>query len=122
MLSFLYKKGFPPLGHVQSGNILVEEHLCRLSGYESTLLGYRTRLYKLFAEHVHSIDVLMFGHLLFEMACGYELTSFLPQERDYQALRHQSLLEVLQFIFSNDGGDFPSVSQVMAWTVSISIQ
>ncbi len=89
------------------------ESVCRLSGYENTLLGYRTRQYKLFAEHADSIDVLMFGHLLFEMGYGYELTSLLPQQPDYQAVPNEALLQVLQFIFSSDGGDFPSISQVM---------
>ncbi len=83
----------------------------RLSGYENMLLGYRTRQYKLFAEYIDAIDVLMFGHLLFEMGCGYELTSMLPQQLDYKALRYQPLLEVMQFIFADDGA-FPSVHQV----------
>ena len=38
---------FNPLRHVQTGNIyIVSEEECRLGGYENTLLGYRTRLYR----------------------------------------------------------------------------
>ena len=62
---YLYEKGFPPLGHVTSGNVFVEgaggNEVCRLGGYENTLLGYKTRLYKLFKDHPEHIDVLMFG-------------------------------------------------------------
>ena len=58
---YLYEKGFPPLGHVTSGNVFVVGEVCRLGGYENTLLGYKTRLYKLFKDHPEHIDVLMFG-------------------------------------------------------------
>ena len=34
---------------------------CRLAGFENTLLGYKTRLYKLLKEHLNAIDVIMFG-------------------------------------------------------------
>ena len=36
---------------------------CRLAGYENTLLGYKTRLYKLLKEHLDAIDVIMFGEI-----------------------------------------------------------
>ena len=36
---------------------------CRLAGYENTLLGYKTRLYKLLKGHLDAIDVIMFGEI-----------------------------------------------------------
>ena len=63
-MTFLYGKGFPILGHVQSGNIFVDDDdICRLGGYENTLLGYKTRLYRLCRNHLQHFDVIMFGEL-----------------------------------------------------------
>jgi len=95
VLVLLYRRGFPPLGHVHSGNVFVDDKVCRLSGYENTLLGYKTRLYKILREHLDAIDVIMFGHLVFEMSAGYELTSLAPTQTDCQAIRCQPVMEVL---------------------------
>ncbi len=53
-------EGFTPLGHVQTGNIFVEG---RLGGYENTLMGYRSKLYRKIVQNneYSSIDVIMFG-------------------------------------------------------------
>ena len=58
---FLYDRGFPALGHVQSGNVFIVNDTCLLGGYENTLLGYKTRLYKMCKEHLERLDVIMFG-------------------------------------------------------------
>ena len=62
---YLYEKGFPPLGNIHSGNVFVVGEVCRLGGYENTLLGYKSRLHKLYKDHAlkdeEHIDVLMFG-------------------------------------------------------------
>ena len=58
------------------------------------MLGYKTRLYRVLKDDQDSIDVIMFGHLLFEMGCGYELVGLWPEKWDYQAVRYQPLLEV----------------------------
>lgn len=63
---YLYRLGFPlhQLGHVQSGNVFVgADNACRLGGYENTLLGYRTRLFRLCRHHEERIDIVMFGNL-----------------------------------------------------------
>ncbi len=62
-MRFLYEKGFPPLGHVQSGNCFVVENRCQLSGYENTILGYKTRLYRQLKENMDKVDIVMFGAL-----------------------------------------------------------
>ena len=35
--------------------------LVRLSGYENTLLGYRSRHYRLVKDHPDAMDTIMFG-------------------------------------------------------------
>ena len=59
-LLFLYDLGFPPLGHVHTGNIFVDGDVCRLGGYVNTLLGYKTRLH-LISKNLDAVDVVMFG-------------------------------------------------------------
>lgn len=58
---------FKPLLHIHTGNVYVvgEEgkEECRVGGYENTLLGYRTRLFKsiLQSQLLPYGDVIMFG-------------------------------------------------------------
>lgn len=66
-MSFLYEQGFPPLGHVHTGNLFLETgrggvEVCRVGGYENTLLGFRTS-HGMFANQRYSdaIDLRMFG-------------------------------------------------------------
>lgn len=58
----LYSLGFPPLGHLHTGNIMVEGDVCKVGGYENTLLGQKT-CQRVFAhlKHTNSIDLTMFG-------------------------------------------------------------
>ena len=62
-MEFLYHKGFPTnaLGHVQSGNVFVVNDVCQLGGYENTLLGYKTRIYRLCKDHLEHLDTVLFG-------------------------------------------------------------
>ena len=62
-MSFLYETGFPALGHIQSGNVFIVNDVCLFGGYENTLLGYKTRLYKMCKEYHDRLDVIMFGEL-----------------------------------------------------------
>lgn len=61
---YLYGRGYNPLGHIQSGNIYIEEeNSCRLGGHENMLLKFRARLYKTCEnlKCLDDIDVIMFG-------------------------------------------------------------
>ena len=58
---FLYERGFPQLGHVQSGNVFVVNNTCLVGGYENTLLGYKTRVHKMCKDCLERLDVIMFG-------------------------------------------------------------
>lgn len=47
------------------------------------------------------------GHVIFEMSCGFELTTIVPG--DYNSIRDGKVKEVLKAIFSRDDeGDFTS--------------
>ena len=63
-LMFLYKQGLPSMGHLHSGNVFVtSDNCCKLGGYDNSLLGYRTRLYKKCDQegYLKTIDVILFG-------------------------------------------------------------
>ena len=47
---------------------------CQLGGYENALLGYRTQHYDRFADHMDSIDVLMFGECSMDSAIAVTST------------------------------------------------
>ena len=68
-MMYLYRHGFPyhQLGHVHSGNVFVANDICRLGGYENTLVGYRTRLFRLCRHHEDRIDIVMFGKAIIRM-------------------------------------------------------
>lgn len=56
--------------------------LCRLSGLENGLLGLNSKVNAVVwaknAVDVENMDIICFGHLLFEMCTGYELPSPRP--------------------------------------------
>ena len=104
---YLYDQGFQPLRHIHTGNIFI--HLseegravgCLLGGYENTILSYRPRLYRriVAADLLERIDVIMFGHVIYELACGRELTGILPTAEEYAAVQNKKLRETLRDIF-----------------------
>jgi len=61
-LEFLYSHGFPPVGHIQTGNIFKTAEGYKLGGYENTLLGYKSRYHHLCQQYGgDNIDIIMFG-------------------------------------------------------------
>lgn len=56
--------------------------VCRLAGLENTLLGYTSRNHQVVWRRARTspsqVDVICFGHVLFEMAAGYELNQPQP--------------------------------------------
>ena len=69
---FLYDLGFPPLGHVQTGNIFMEGGECQLGGYVNTLLGYETRLHFLSHSKV-KVDVVIFSESKCRVMSRFEM-------------------------------------------------
>lgn len=109
---YLYGRGLSPLGHIQSGNIYLEgEDTCRLGGYENTLLKSRARLYRTCEnlKCLDDIDVIMFGHVIYEMSAGRELSRLVPNEQDFSCVADPGCREALRYIFARrEGGRFKS--------------
>lgn len=81
-LLFLSEQGFPSHGHLHSGNIIVQNGVARLSGLENGLLGLNSRVNAIIwsqnTNDVRNIDIICFGHLLYEMCTGCELNAPKP--------------------------------------------
>ena len=62
-LNLLYSHDFPPVGHIQTGNIFrTPEGSYRLGGYENMLLGYKSRYHHLCQQFGgDNIDIIMLG-------------------------------------------------------------
>ena len=58
---FLYDLGFPPVGHIQTGNIFKTPDGYKLGGYENTLLGYKSRYHHLCLAYGNDVDIIMLG-------------------------------------------------------------
>ncbi|KAG8183224.1 hypothetical protein JTE90_005673 [Oedothorax gibbosus] len=116
-LLFLKDQRFPPFLHLHSGNIIVQNGVARISGLENSLFGYSSRSHLFIPKRLHdnkeAVEVICFGHLLFEMATGYELTSWHPSEKNYVDVESKPLvIDVLKFIFEQGRYRFPSLQQV----------
>ena len=46
--------------------------------------------------------MIISGHLIFEMSCGYELTQLRPGEDDYKNVKDLDVKGILQYIFKED--------------------
>jgi PX domain-containing protein kinase-like protein len=116
-LLFLKDQKFPPFLHLHSGNVIVQNGVARIAGLENTLFGYSSRLLTLvpkrLQDYKEGIEVISFGHLIFEMASGYELTTSQPSEKNYKDIEHLALVvDVLKFIFEQVRHRHPSLRQI----------
>lgn len=61
------------------------------------------------------IDVICFGHLLFEMCAGYELGSPQPSPAhlELELDRYPQIAEVLSYIFDSPDGHYPSIEELV---------
>lgn len=102
-LVFLKERGFPTVAHLHSGNILVQNGVARIAGLENTLLGFTSRIHPVVTSRPTqntSIDMICFGHMLFEMCAGYELCSFKPTAVHLSDLEmYPQVVELLELIF-----------------------
>ena len=44
-------------------------------------------------------NTVLSGHLLFEMCCGYELTTVSPRKQEYKSVKDKLLKATLRYIF-----------------------
>ncbi|KAL5013459.1 hypothetical protein ScPMuIL_007729 [Solemya velum] len=103
---YLEEKGFPLHGHIHSGNVMLQNNICRLSGNENVFLGFIPKVHSLIKkklkENKESLDSLCFGHLMFEMVFGYELDSAEPAPRHLVNCQNIFTIQMLNFIFTNE--------------------
>lgn len=59
-----------------------------------------------------SFDVLCFGHLIFEMALGYELKSLRPDVEQLVGKCEYDVIELMVFIFFHPDDRIPSLEEV----------
>ncbi|XP_060066255.1 slowpoke-binding protein-like [Ylistrum balloti] len=113
-LILLEDKGFPPHGNVHSGNIMFTKDCCRLGSCENMFLGFSSRLYPVIKKKIKEekdVDVISFGHLLYEMCTGGELPTAHPKPNDLDRCTNEQV-EMLNYIFRNDSGKYPSLQDI----------
>ncbi|XP_032573741.1 serine-rich adhesin for platelets isoform X4 [Drosophila sechellia] len=125
-LLFLKERGFPLHGHLHSGNVILQNGAARLSGLENGLLGLSSRINAVMwsrsVTEIENVDIVCFGHLLYEMCTGQELTTPKPSMRVLEMeLQHypqigqtrKQILEILGLIFEPPSGVCPSVEDLV---------
>jgi len=117
-LLYLREKGLPVCGHLHSGNIFIVNGIAKLSGFENSLFGWKSRLYptlkKLIKDNQDDIEVIQFGHLLYEMVAGWELTTSEPRREQLTKIRNAPVVEVINFIFFNESETYPTLDELVA--------
>jgi len=93
--------------------------LCRLGGYENYLLGYKANCYQaILSAHMRDrMDVVMFGHVIYEMATGNPLPDNIPypSEEDYANISDDGIRRDLMAIFNttlDENGYLGAINQV----------
>lgn len=114
-LVFLKERGFPTVTHLHSGNVVVQNGVARLAGLENSLLGFTSRTHPIITSrlaHHNSMDTICFGHMLFEMCTGYELSSFKPSSVHFTDLqKYPQVSRFLKYLF--EGPRYPSVEELI---------
>lgn len=89
---------------------------CSIAGYENAIFGYRARLYGLLRpilkKQKDAMDSLCVGHMLYEMAMGYELEIAKPDIDHLFGKCPVEVIEVLAHIFYHPEERIPSLSEV----------
>ncbi|XP_062502329.1 slowpoke-binding protein-like [Corticium candelabrum] len=115
-LNFLKSKGFPPCTNLHTGNVIVYNRVCRLSGHELSLLGHIPKMKKAINKKDKDVwEPMLFGHMVYEMASGLALPDHAcsMHEKDYRHCESSpDVTQVLRFIFDNESGQFPSIDQI----------
>uniref|UniRef100_A0A1I8M9D8 Protein kinase domain-containing protein n=1 Tax=Musca domestica TaxID=7370 RepID=A0A1I8M9D8_MUSDO len=118
-LLFLKERGFPLHGHLHSGNVILQNGAARLSGLENGLLGLSSRINAVMwsrsTTDIENVDIICFGHLLYEMCMGQEMTTPKPSMRvlEMEMEHYPQILDVLGLIFEPPNGVCPSVEDLV---------
>ncbi|KAL1115880.1 hypothetical protein AAG570_006169 [Ranatra chinensis] len=117
-LLFLNERGFPTCSHLHSGNIIIQNGVARLSGLENVLFGFTSRIHPVISRSSRSDptvdDIICFGHVLFEMCAGYELTVATPTAANLLDIdNYPQVVEVLEMIFHHPKHRHPSIGEVL---------
>ncbi|XP_015177663.1 PREDICTED: slowpoke-binding protein isoform X1 [Polistes dominula] len=116
-LVFLKERGFPVVSHLHSGNVVVQNGVARLAGLENTLLGFKSRIHPIVTTRLtktSTVDVICFGHMLFEMCAGYELCSFKPTAAHLSDIEiYPQVIELLEIIFDETRNRYPSIEELL---------
>ncbi|XP_055376545.1 uncharacterized protein LOC129608829 isoform X2 [Condylostylus longicornis] len=129
-LLFLKDRGFQLHGHIHSGNVIIQNGVARLTGLENGLLGLTSRINAVMwsrsTVEIENIDVICFGHLLYEMCMGYELATSKPiiKEIEEDFRRHPQAFEIIALIFDPLDGVKPAVEDLVLcdWFRSIDLR
>ncbi|KAM4588086.1 PX domain-containing protein kinase-like protein isoform 1-T1 [Odontesthes bonariensis] len=105
-------------GHLHASNVIVDDEVCRLIDVENGLLGVPSMLRPAFTQlrkinTTESIDVICFGHLLYEMTYGRPPDSVPIDE--YPTAPYTAVVSVLQSILSTEAckSGMPTVSALI---------
>lgn len=97
----------------------MQNGVARLAGLENTLLGFTSRIHPVVWSRARiapaAVDVICFGHVLFEMSAGYELTIPQPTPGHLQLdlERYPLVVEVLELIFQHPEGRYPTIQELL---------
>ncbi|XP_012228643.1 slowpoke-binding protein isoform X1 [Linepithema humile] len=116
-LIFLKERGFPTVTHLHSGNVVIQNGVARLAGLENTLLGFTSRVHPVVTSrltHSISIDIICFGHMLFEMCAGYELCTFRPSAVQLSDIEmYPQVVRFLELIFTESESHFTNIEELL---------
>ncbi|EEC16546.1 slowpoke binding protein, putative [Ixodes scapularis] len=91
-LLFLREKDFPAFYNLHLGNVILQNGVARLTGLENVLLGYVPRVSAFIRKRIcddrEIVDAVCFGHALFEMAAGYEMSTTKPTDKNFADVEH----------------------------------
>lgn len=88
-------------------NICIFQLFYRLSGLENGLLGLNSRVNAVMwsrnVNDIENMDIICFGHMLFEMCAGYELNAPQPTaghlELDLERYPQVSFVPIIKVVF-----------------------
>eukprot|EP00036_Acanthoecidae_sp_10tr_P017172 CAMPEP_0206312538 /NCGR_PEP_ID=MMETSP0106_2-20121207/14043_1 /ASSEMBLY_ACC=CAM_ASM_000206 /TAXON_ID=81532 /ORGANISM="Acanthoeca-like sp., Strain 10tr" /LENGTH=508 /DNA_ID=CAMNT_0053743845 /DNA_START=112 /DNA_END=1634 /DNA_ORIENTATION=- len=122
-LAFLKKRKFA-YRHLHAGNVILDASgTFKITGLEQLYFGYTHRDDKLVTKGLEKIggdsaspweyDVVCFGRMLFELACGYELRSSVPDVEQLVGKCEFQVIEIFVLIFFHPDSRVPSVEELL---------